>query len=299
MRMETHRTTWLAAFVLTIVFLAGSAHADGCTDEQDCRENFEAAVFTGVAVDSFAAKELKKYINPDDSSEVRQRGFGGFQIQYRLFGEPGQMKPPDSKPTPQASETSATKDKWNQQFWLYGRTIHGVRSTDVDCKATPDIAVCKDAFDPVNAPERNLYILRNATSLEAYLGVRWEFLSLQWGKPSSAALYFKAQAGFLTVANSGGDVVDNHVMGFGLMAVNGPHLGSRLEVGYGRTDLFTENANRRIKVDGLLISHATNRDDKLTRFRPFAQMTVDVDGGPGADSVQVYLGYAFDFEGLK
>src|SRR2546426_10399985 len=41
-------------------------------DEKDCRGNFEAAVFTGVAIDTFAAKDLKSYINPDDSSEIRE-----------------------------------------------------------------------------------------------------------------------------------------------------------------------------------------------------------------------------------
>lgn len=270
----------------TCLMMAGTLLTRAGSNEsckgKDCRGNLEASVFTGLAIDTFAAQELQHYINPDDSSGIQQRAMGGFLIQYRLTGDPDRVLDPGKKP--------------DHQLWLYARTIHGVRSADVDCSATPDLAVCRDTFNPATAPEQNLYILRNSTSLEAYLGLRYEFRNLQWGKDSTSALYVKGQLGFLSVADSGGDVSDNHVVGLGIMAVNGPRMGSRIEIGYGVSDLFEVHSNRRLKVDGLLLFQGLDVGSaKVTIFRPFAQMTVDADAGHGADSIQVYLGVAFDF----
>jgi hypothetical protein len=78
----------------------------------DEREDFEIMGYFGMAIDTFAAEDLKKYLNPEESGELRQRGGGGFNFSYRMTSVP--------KP-----------DKWPKQLWVYGETIHGVRSADV------------------------------------------------------------------------------------------------------------------------------------------------------------------------
>lgn len=107
---------------------------------------FVASFYTGLAIDVFAANELQRYLNPDASGGTRERFIAGFDFDYRLVGE----------------------DNSAQQVWLYGEAVYGIRSTDVDCEENSTLTVC-NAFDPVNAPERTLYILREATSLEVLL----------------------------------------------------------------------------------------------------------------------------------
>jgi hypothetical protein len=233
-------------------------------------ENLQISGFVGIALDTFAATELKKYLNPEDVGGVTERHVVGINFDYRLW-----------------------KSGHGQELWLYGETVNGVRSSDVDCKADPSIPVCKGPFEEPG-PEAALFALRNATSLEAFVGARIHLLEVNKRDPKgktndgpSADIYFKAQAGFLTVADNGSDVIDLRHVGLGLM-LNGRRGfgGSYLEVGYGRNDLFTQNARGRLKIDGFL----TMGLSEDANVRPFIQMTVDADGGSGADSIQIYLG---------
>jgi len=80
---------------------------------QDTRDDVEITVFTGIAVDSFAATELKHYINKDDASTVREQLTAGFDFSYRLL-------------KPAAGSRAPT-------LWLYGETIHGARSGEAQC----------------------------------------------------------------------------------------------------------------------------------------------------------------------
>src|SRR5215813_6390405 len=154
------------------------------SSEDDERENFEANGYIGVGVDSFAAGDIKKVLNHVNSSGQKERLVGGFNFAYRLFGDP--------------NGNGAWKNK-NQQLWIYGGTTHGVRSADIDCRVNSDI--CKDVFDVTAIPQRFFYVLRNASSLEGFMGVRWEFAQLNKGGDFSARAYLKAQGGFLTVTN--------------------------------------------------------------------------------------------------
>jgi hypothetical protein len=243
----------------------------------DEREDFEASGYIGLGVDSFAAGEIKKVLNRGDSSGQKERFVGGFDFAYRLFGEP--------------TGKDARKKK-DQQIWLYGGTTHGVRSADVDCSVNSD--VCKDVFDVTAIPQRFFYVLRNASSLEGYMGARWEFATLRSGHNSAARAYLKAQAGFLTVTNGIDDVYDIHHVAAGLIATKGRFKDSYFELGYGRTDLFAENRRRRFKVDGFLSWQVGG----LELLRPFAQIKVDTDLGRGSDSIQSYFGIDFDLDCL-
>src|SRR5205807_510701 len=132
-----------------------------------------------------------------------------------------------------------------------------------------------------------------ATSLEGFAGFRYEFLTLQPGSISAANLYVKTQAGFLTVAGAPSAAKAIHHFGFGAIATKGDFQGSYLEVGYGRNDLFAQHRLNRWKVD----AYVSKRISKGISF--FAQINVDTDIGPGADSIQSYLGFDFDLARFK
>lgn len=231
------------------------------------RQTFQASFYTGVAIDAFAAAELRKYLNPEASGGTRERLIAGFDFEYRVVGDPG----------------------GGQQLWIYGETVHGIRSADVDCAADPAPAVC-DPFDPATAGERTLYILREATSLEGFAGLRWEFAGVHKGDKDAARAYLRAQAGFLTVEENGSDVVDMHHIGLGLIVAQGWYRDSYLEVGFGTTHLF-EDRFPRLKVDALLSWEVEGL--KKAGITPFAQITIDSDLGDGADSIQSYIGIDF------
>jgi hypothetical protein len=260
-----------------------AARQSGSTEvRNDKRKNFEASGYIGVGVDSFAAGDIKSVLNRGDSSGQKERAIGGFDFAYRLLGNPAK---------------SAEKDWWkrnDQQLWFYGGTTHGVRSADIDCSAQID--VCKDVFNVTALGERFFYILRKASSLEGFMGARWEFATLNGGQQAPARAYLKAQAGFLTITDGIDDVYDMHHVAIGAIATRGRFKESYLEFGFGRTDLFKENRRRRFKIDGFLSWKLF--EERLKWIRPFAQIKIDTDLRRGSDSVQSYFGFDFDLRCL-
>jgi hypothetical protein len=112
-----------------------------------------------------------------------------------------------------------------------------------------------------------------------------------------------ARVGFIAVEGSPKLLQTNRV-DIGLMATKAPFARSLVEVGWGKTDLFHENAGwNRLKIDGLLMVDLApglspfgffHRMGRATRM--FIQIAIDQNpGGSGADSVQTYVGIDFDF----
>ncbi len=236
----------------------------------DTREDFEATAYVGIAIDTFAAQEIRNYLNPEANGVQRERSLFGFDFAYRLWSE--------------------DESDQGSQVWVYGETVHGVRSEDIDCKTAPNLPSCKSTIAGFGAaiPESALFMLRNASSLEAFVGGRYEFHGLNLAGRNPARVYVKGQLGFLTLAGSDGDAKDIHHVALGATAVGGPRSGSYLEVGFGRTDLFLVNRNRRFKINGYL-QQAVGGGVSL-----FAELLADVDGGSGADAIQSYFGLSFD-----
>jgi len=252
----------------------------------DCRDDFEASGYAGLSLDTFAAGELKRVLNQEDSGDVRERLVAGIDFGYRLWGTAREPARP-----------------WKPQLWVFGETVHGARSSDLDCPAENQsggqslLDVC-DPFDVTLLSDRTILILRNSTSLEAFAGFRYEFLTLHPRGLSPANLYWKSQGGFLTVAQGASDVVDAHTYGaLGAVATRGKFQDSYLEVGFGRTDLFANKSKDRWKLDGFVTWEAPFLSSYLKLY-PFVQMTVDADFGGGSDSVQTYLGFEFDIDEL-
>ncbi len=259
---------------------AGGDDEKGCT-VADCRPDLPATLFIGSVIDNFAASELQEYLNPDASGEVDtfERLIGGIDFGYRLHGDPAN---PDEN-----------------QLWVYGKTVHGVRSTDVNCQAQPRLSICQAQLmqpDVSDFTDQFRFVLRNASSLEAAVGVRWEFLALRAGdggetagSRTAARLYLAAQAGFLAVTDDDDDALDDHVLALGAMATNGKFKGSYLQVGYGPSDLFDVGSDR-WKIDAML-SRPLTKEGEISFFARFA---ANVDAGSGADSIQSYFGFGLD-----
>ena len=253
--------TLLVAAMLTRSALGADAEAfwDCKHPDKDDRCDFTASFFVGTVIDTFAATELNHYLNPQDSSILKTSWIAGVDFDYRF--------------------RQGAKSEW----FVYGETVHGVHSADVNCKEDPDVPVCSDK---ATTDQKFLYILRNAKTLEAYAGIRYE-RRLSTINDNVPRFFVQTQAGFLSVAGSGEDVVDDHTyIALGLLEAGGPFSSSHLSVGWGKTDLFDKNRSKRIKIDGFLSMRVTQSD----RVRPFLQMTVDSDFRSGADSVQSYFG---------
>ena len=267
-------------FLLLSCLLALTQAATPPCTGPDCRADFEANAYAGVAIDSFAAPELINYINPDGSSVIKERAIAGFDFEYRVLGD--------------------RADPNKSQVWVYGKTEHGVRGADVDCSlaANSGLTVCSNFLEPglsaIQPAAKFLYMLQNATSLEAFTGLRWEFLSLQRTGQDSARLYLNGQFGFLTVAGSGAGAIGMHHIGMGLVATTRRFQHSHLEVGFGRTGLYFRDPNRRLIVDGYL--EWNSKVFAVVKARPFVQMNVDSGLGSGAASVETYLGLTFDLD---
>ena len=237
-----------AGLVLILTVTAWSQANPDCpqdTGANDGRCNFEAGFFGGIAIDTFAAPETLRYLNPGAANGLQERGVGGFSFAYRV----------------------------REKLWVYGETVHGVNSADVNNNLT------------VAAQTANLlYILRNATTLEGFTGFRYEFLPLQ----PPASLYLKAQSGFLKVSGAPGNALGAGVVASGAIVTNGIFTGSYLEAGWGWSDVFQVNPRRRLKVTGYL------QKDLGRGVSMFVEMLVDTDLGPGSDSLQTYVGLNFD-----
>ena len=256
----------LVALALGIVLVATS---NVSAQNTDTRDDVDITVFTGISVDSFAAQALRDYINKNESGAVREQLMAGFDFSYRM--------------TKGSSKTPT--------LWLYGETVHGVRSGEANCQGENQTTeLCKTAkLQPaadLNAP---LAIFRKATTLEAFFGLRSELLTLRGDNANAASkLYVKGQLGLLSVAGRGGDVIDMHHAAVGIMLTGGGFKHSYLEMGYGTNGLFLNNPHR-WKIDGFL---SMGPDDAVVR--PFAQMTVDADFKDGPDSIQSYFGFDID-----
>jgi hypothetical protein len=267
-----HMTEQVASFKITLTE-EGSSFDD--------REDFEATFYTGASIDSFAAQDLNNYLNPGDSATKKLGYVAGIDFAYRFFGDKN-----DSK-------------KW--QLWVYGETVHGQRSAEVDCapkedKTLPDQCGL-DGFLP--KPGAFLGILRNASSLEAFTGVRLEMFTLHARGNNAAKIYVKSELGFFSVSGAGGDVLDSHQkIAIGALATGkGRYKDSFLETAWGKSDVFKVHPGRRFKMDGYL---TWDLDKWMSHhgMKPFIEITLDSDFGRGADSVRTYYGFNFDLRHL-
>ena len=264
--------------VVTLQIVNGAASAPLVVEVEksdgpygDERFDFESNAYIGLAIDTFGAQELNKYLNPEANGQLHERSVFGVDFAYRLL------------------------KKGSRQIWVYGETLHGVRSEDIDCAKVPELPSCKKELSEFGADvaKASLFLLRNATSLEAYVGLRVEVAQINVPGLHPAAIYFNLQPGFLQVAGSDGDAKAAHHVAIGAQAVGGSMQGSYLEFGYGKSDLFVLNRDRRFIFDGMLVRKLAD-----SGFSLFAQLYADVDMKDGSDSIQSYFGLNYDVSKL-
>jgi hypothetical protein len=231
-------------------------------------DSLRATAYVGWAYDQFAPDSIGGY-PPNTTTARHNRALFGVDFDYRMFG------------------TDATA----MQFWVTGETMHGVRSADVDCSAeTNKPAIC----NPTSGQAYARAVLENASSLEAYVAPRLEFLQLQKGASTPTQLYATARFGFIALDDAP-RVYKNHHVGVGLMASDGPFKNSLLEFGWGMNEMLSGRRWKRLKVDGYLTFSLDGVPVIRDRGRLFMQMFIDNDlAGNTADSIQTFFGFELD-----
>jgi hypothetical protein len=267
----------------------GAAEPDSCGPEAppkpsdyDNRATFEANAFYGLAIDNFAPS-IGNYLN-DVQGNIRTRWTAGVQAEYRLIGEPDDVR----------------------QFWLSTQILHGLRTADVDCTKTPDLAVCNKKA-PVE--DKFFAVLEHASTLEAQIDFRYEFLRLQIKEDSPVKVYASSRYGFVAVAGAPKVFSSDAYVGLGLIMPKGTFRGSFAQVSWGRSRQFQSDPNAdRLKIYATLefdvapglVDQARNivtRGMSSTRF--FTTIVIDRNpGGHAPDSVQTYFGLDFDVRRL-
>jgi len=228
----------------------------------------EASAYFGWAYDQFAPDSIGGY-PPGTATEKHNRVLFGVDFDYRMLG----------------SDTSKAR------LWLAGETLHGVRSADVDCSAETNKP---PACNPQAGITYARAVLKDASSVEAYIQPRLEIARLQKGTSAPAQLYLSARFGFIGL-DEAPRVYKNHQFGVGLMADDGPFKGSTLEFGWGMNEMLSDRKWKRLKVDGLLTFSLDGVPAVRDRGRFFIEMFIDNDlRGPTADSVQVFMGFDLD-----
>jgi hypothetical protein len=275
----------------------GTKPPDACVppepnpSEYDGRSTFEANAFVGAVFDNFAPAQVDPahpeqgliYRNTPDPG-INKSWTAGVQAAYRLLGRQDSVR----------------------QVWLSTQILHGLRTSDVDCTKSPDLAVCK-ASATLN--DRFFAIIEHASTMEAHIDARVELLRLQVTEDTPVKVYAATRFGFVSL--SGAPKVfssDSYISG-GLMAPKGVFRGSFAQIGWGRSRQFQTDPNAdRMKIFGTLmwdiapglLDQARNIFTQTAgSMRFFAAIVVDRNpGGRAPDSVQSYFGIMFDVRRL-
>jgi hypothetical protein len=244
----------------------------------DARGVFEASAYVGTAFDNFAPNIVGDYKNPGAGSQIKSRWVAGVEAQYRIWG-------------------SAST---NYQVWISSKTLHGVRTADINCNETPSVAVCSKT---ATTSDKFLYILEHASTMEAHVDPRFEFLTLQPLSEVPTKVFVVARFGFLNLEGAP-RVFNSDSIGLGFLAPSGVFKGSSAQVAWGRSEQFQSNADwNRLKINGLLaFDLMPSLRDQLQFWkrlggstRMFVEISIDRNpNGPGPDSVQTYVGIDFD-----
>jgi hypothetical protein len=266
----------------------GVSSATAECDGTDCRDKTNFSFYTGVAIDSFASEAYNDKFNKDVTNASKTSPVFGIDFSHRFF-----------------------ETKKGRKWWVYGETLHYSRTTEVACqggKPKPTTSAVKptadspgDANNPcstqTNTPDNATdytALLRGASTTEAFVGLRFEPWTLE-----TSVVYTKLQLGFMTIAGNGGDIIDNHHIGAGIMVSNGKLRDSYIEVGHGQTDLFKEHRKNRWKFDGYVAWDPLSTAGNRSLLTPFLQMVVDSDFKKGADSVQIFAGMNIALDSMK
>jgi len=262
---------------------AGATPVESCgkaASKDDERSVFEASGYLGNVFDNFAPNVAGGYKDPAaaaDASQVKSRWSAGVIAQYRLFGKPGDT----------------------YQLWLAAYTLHGVRTSDVDCSVQTPPPVCSKT---ATTSDKFLYVVEHASTLEAHIDARLEFATLQKDSEMPIKVFAAARFGFLDLEGAP-QVYNSNSLGVGVLAPKGVFRNSLAQVAWGLSEQFGSDPRwNRLKINGLLaFDLMPSLKDRLefwqrlggsTRF--FVEISVDRNLHQGPDAVQTYVGLLFD-----
>ncbi|HEX7136769.1 MAG TPA: hypothetical protein VF219_02940 [Vicinamibacterales bacterium] len=261
----------------------GAAPVESCGKVQardDERSVFEASGFLGNVFDNFAPNVAGGYKDPvatAAATQVKSRWTAGVIAQYRLLGNPGDT----------------------YQLWLASYTLHGVRTSDVDCSVPTPPPVCSKT---ATTADKFLFVVEHASTLEAHIDARLEFATLQKDSELPIKVFAAARFGFLNLEGAP-QVYNSNSLGVGILAPKGVFRNSLAQVAWGLSEQFGSDPRwNRLKVNGLLaFDLMPSLKDRLefwkrlggsTRF--FVEISVDRNLQQGPDAVQTYVGLLFD-----
>jgi len=256
-------------------------------EPRDDREVFEASGYVGTAFDNFAPSPGGVQ-SPDPGSHMRF--LAGVEAQYRLVG----------------------KKHDSFQLWIGTFTLHGVRSAEVKCPGSP---LCTGG--PIPTGQSFFAVLEDATSIEAHFDVRVEMATLQKDSELPIKVFALGRFGFTSLSNDAATAVDGttvsvaapkvmeqDMLGGGILSPAGPFKGSNAAVGWGKSDRFQSHPGwNRLKVNGTLIFDVMpGFKDRLQFWKrlagsPRAFISISVDrnpSGPAPDAVNTYVGVDVD-----
>lgn len=230
------------------------------------RNDLDVDINIGWQFDRFTAAELQNALNPEDSGDNYQSGLLDIRVNYRLY---------------------KSDDGEDSELWLYGNTARTIRGTTVICDDNPRFIGCSEFdgdFGDPGIPNADVAysILRDAESLEAHAGLRYEFLKV----PSDSApskLFVSYQKGFASVEGTD-DLAEIDQVAVGLVVTEGIFKNSFLERGWGRNELFVEDSDDRNKFTVHL------EYEWHERLIGFLETEVDYDDSTGSDSVRTKIG---------
>lgn len=244
----------------------------------DDSDRLQVDAFLGEVLNNFSASAVQKYVNPEATKEGSKiQRLAGLSLEYRLSGKPAE-----------------------RGLRISILAAHGARTVEVKCAETK-LSPCPASASAPSAPADEFYaIVRDSSTLEWYLGLRW-VMPIHGGE---TWLYPKVQAGFVRAADASDDVIDNHFAGFGVEHRRGAFAYSHLELGWGRTDFFGEKRSRRFKADALLSytpglarSSQTPKEGEAPREGVagfFIKGRLDSDLGPSSDDITIFAGIRLD-----
>lgn len=246
---------------------------------EDCRESFDVDLNLGWQLDRFTASEvaLAAAVNPEDSGDNEQSALLDIRFNY-LLGDFG-----------------ATR---KQTLWLYGGTDRTIRGTEVICDKNPSFLGCPPPASGGTTPSTSdptgsaFVILRDAQSLEARVGLRYEFLELGDRQAAPGALYVSIEQGFASVEHTD-DLAEINQVALGAVATRGKYMNSFIEYGRGKNELFTQEPDSRSRVRVHVERNFSNWVGSV-----FLETEVDFDSATGSDSVRTKIGINFSLSEL-
>ena len=213
-------------------------------------------------------------MNDAAATSINSRVTAGIEAQYRLIG----------------------KRNDDRQLWLTAHTLHGLRTADANCA---DIAACEK--DQGSAAATFNYILAHASTIEAHVDARFEFMTIQKDSEVPAKVYLYGRAGFLDLEGAP-RVYDADSIGVGFIAPKGVFRHSYAQVGWGVSKQYqTDKKFDRFKINGVLvfdllpnITPSNILKDLGAGARFFIGIAIDRNLRNGPDAVQTYIGADFD-----